>query len=57
MTKEEAIELLKKGKMQQESREDFVKKHGFPAYTTEVEILTFVFNSLLKAEGYFRLDG
>lgn len=36
VTKKEAIDLLRRGKKHQEKREEFVRKNGFPAYTTEV---------------------
>lgn len=38
ITKEEAIELLKKGKEGKEERVEKLLKNGYPAYTTQVGI-------------------
>lgn len=36
ITKEEALEILKNNKPQQEERVEHILKNGYPAYTTQV---------------------
>ena len=39
ITKEEALELLRKNVPHRKGREDVIKQEGYPAYTTAVSML------------------
>jgi len=57
ITKEEALSILKKGKRHQEEREKYVKKKGFPAYTTEVGWLGYEDDKIRALSKKYLEDG
>ena len=57
ITKEEALSILRKGKRYQEEREKYVKKKGFPAYTTEVGWLGYEDDKIRALSKKYLEDG
>ena len=57
ITKEEAIEMLQKESGFKKEREDFIKKNGFPAYTTQVGWLGYPDDKIRSLSAMFLKRG